>query len=476
MSGRAKRGRFVGRARELAALERQYRSSRPVLLPIYGRRRVGKSELLVHFCEGKRAVYHAATEGTPAQQLRAFMRSAAEAYGKPVLAEIAVRDWEHALTRVMEEAPRGRRQVLVLDEFQWLCESSPELPSVLQKLWDRQWQHQKAPFIVLCGSYLGFMEREVLGHQSPLFGRRTGQLKLEPFGYLEAAGFHPGWSLEDQARAWFICGGVPTYLKAFAADRSVEQNIVEQFLEVDAPLMREAEFLLREELRDVASYTTVVEAMAQGFATPTTIAQFAGIPVPQLIYFLNTLQGLGYAEKRLPLVPGRPSRKLTRYAIGDPLLRFWFRFVAPHFSSIRRGPADAAFTTHVAPHLQAFYGAGFEALCREALALLWDHERVRAPGEVGEFWSPGSQIDVVGLRKDRWVELGECKWGEVRSPAAVLDELRAKVAHYPAGGSTVQLRVFTRKKGRAANPPGVKLHSLAELYALDPRKGPALQP
>ena len=208
-------------------------------------------------------------------------------------------DWEQALKLVMSQVPRGQRLVLVLDEFQWLCESAPELPSVLQKLWDHQWQHEKGPFVVLCGSYLGFMEREVLGHKSPLFGRRTGQLKLEPFGFSEAAGFHPQWSLEDQARTYFICGGVPTYLKAFLPDRSVEQNIIGAFLEVDAPLMREAEFLLREELRDVASYTTVIEAMAVGHATPTAISNYAVIAVSRLMYFLGTLQELGYTDAEI---------------------------------------------------------------------------------------------------------------------------------------------------------------------------------
>ena len=227
MSEPIRRGPFVGRVAELAALERQYRRSAPVLLPVYGRRRIGKSELLVHFCAGKKAIYFAATQGTVSHQLRSFMQCAAEALGDALLAEVNVQDWERALTLVMERAGRGRL-VLVLDEFQWLCERSPELPSILQKLWDHQWQHQKGPFIVLCGSYIGFMEREVLGQKSPLFGRRTGQILLEPFGFREAALFHPRWSIEEQARAYFICGGVAAYLKAFQGDRSVEPGGVDR--------------------------------------------------------------------------------------------------------------------------------------------------------------------------------------------------------------------------------------------------------
>ncbi len=464
MSSRVQRGPFVGRAAELAALERQYRRAGPVLLPVYGRRRIGKSELLVHFCEGKRAIYFAATQGTAAHQLRAFMQCAAEALGEPLLAEARVSDWERALTLVMDRPHRGRL-VLVLDEFQWLCERSPELPSVIQKLWDHDWQHQKTPFIVLCGSYIGFMEREVLGHKSPLFGRRTGQLLLEPFGYREAALFHPHWSIEEQARAYFICGGVPAYLKVFDANRSIEQNITAAFLDIEAPLFREAEFLLREELRDVGSYASLIEAMALGRQTPTTMGAWAELPTSQLMYFLKSLMNLGYVEKQLPLVPGRPSRKATRYAIGDPLLRFWYRFVAPHFSSIRRAPGRA-FVNHVKPMLESFYGSGFEALCREALPQLLASEGVDASVKVGEFWNTDAQIDVVGLRADRWIELGECKWSEAGSLPGAVEELRARSAHYPAGGSTVRLRAFTRRTWSKRLPPGVLAHTLADLYEL----------
>lgn len=466
MSGGIKRGRFVGRLAELAALQRQLARGAAVLLPVYGRRRIGKSELLVHFCAGKPAVYFAATQGTAAQQLRSFMLTAADALGEPLLALAQPGGWEQALSLVMEAFPKGRRQLVVLDEFQWLCESSPELPSVLQKLWDHRWQHEQRPYLVLCGSYIGFMEREVLGSKSPLFGRRTGQILLEPFSYLEAAAFHPRWSAEDQARAWFICGGVPAYLKAFWEGQSLEQNIIANFLDVDGALLREAEFLMREELRDVGSYTTLVEAIALGNQTPTLMAKHAGLPAPKLMYFLSNLQRLGYVEKRLPLVPGRPSAKQVRYAISDPLLRFWFRFVAPHFSAIRRGPPHESFQHHVKPHLESFFGSGFEAMCREALPRILQAEKVKASLQVGEFWSPHAQVDVVGLRQDRWTELGECKWGEPASLTQVVDELRSKVAHYPLGGATPQLRVFTRRRFAGKPLPGVKVHSLDSLYAL----------
>lgn len=460
----ASSGPFVGRAAELAALERQYRRDGGAFVPVYGRRRVGKTELLLRFCRGKQAIYFAATQGTAQQQLRSFMRTAAVALGKALLAEVAVTDWDHAFELVVREANPSRRLLLVLDEFQWLCASAPELPSIIQKRWDHEWQRKRGPMLVVCGSYVGFMEREVLGHKSPLFGRRTGQLQLRPLNFFEAGEFFPRWSREDRARAWFTCGGVPAYLKAFSQDRSIDQNLIEAFLEVDSPLQREAEFLLREELRDVASYATVIEALAAGHAAPTALSKYAGLTVPRVMYFLNTLLELGYVERRLPLVPGRASKKLTRYVIGDPLLRFWFRFVAPHFSAIRQGPPSRVFQQLVQPHLEPFYGAGFEALCREALPALLRNERVVADVQVGEFWNRDAQLDAVALRADRWVELGECKWGAPGSVASVLSTLRTAAEAYPSRGLTVRYRLFTRRAVRVAAPADVKLHDLDDLY------------
>lgn len=209
----------------------------------------------------------------------------------------------------------------------------------------------------------------------------------------------------------------------------------------------------------MGSYASLIEAMAQGRQTPTTMGAWTALPTSKLMYFLNNLVSLGYVEKRLPLVPGRPSRKATRYAIGDPLLRFWYRFVAPHFSSIRRTPGSVAFNEHVRPLLESFYGAGFEALCREALPQLLESEGVSAPVRTGEFWNAEAQNDLVGLRGDRWLELGECKWSEAGSLPAAIEELRLRSAYYPGAGATVQLRAFTRRRWSKRLPRSASAHA-----------------
>jgi AAA+ ATPase superfamily predicted ATPase len=168
---------------------------------------------------------------------------------------------------VVDRWKRPEKLILVLDEFQWIAAASPELPSVLQELWDRQWKKSGKVLLILCGSFVGFMEREVLGKGIPLFGRRTAQIRLRAFTHLEAAELHPAWSVEEKALAYFVCGGIPLYLACFdpgdSVEQNIEQNIEQNMLTEYAPLFREPELLLREELRDVESYHAVLLAIAQ---------------------------------------------------------------------------------------------------------------------------------------------------------------------------------------------------------------------
>lgn len=455
---------FVGRQAEIAALERHYQAARAGLIPVYGRRRVGKTELLLHFASRKPTVYFTASDKLRTPQMVDFVRAAADWLHVPHLAEAAPQTWEAALKLVIGAAPPRRKLVLVLDEFQWLCASSPELPSVLQRLWDLEWQRGNRLLLILCGSFIGFMEREVLGGRSPLHGRRTAAIRLEPFGFREAAEFHPRWSHEEKARAYFVCGGIPAYLRRFDARRSVAQNIAGEFFAVDAFFQREPDFLLREELAEVKQAASVLEATARGRHSQGEIARTIGLSSAALAPHLRNLVALGYLERVFPLIPGRPPRTSVLYRVADPLLRFWFRFVEPHWSTLRRFTPDRAFEQIVAPQWDAYCGESFERLCREALPLLYEAEGVTGKFEVGEFWERDCQIDVVGLRADGWVDLGECKWQGRPGIAEVRSELEARLQRYPLQRRTAQLRAFFRARP-ARSSDVVRLHDLASLYA-----------
>jgi len=391
------------------------------------------------------------------------MTQAARVLDEPLLAEIAPPDWKELLTRVRARWPGQQRLIIVLDEFQWTAAANPGLPSVLQELWDTDWEHDQAVMLILCGSYVGFMEREVLGSKSPLFGRRTAQIHLKPFGFREARLFHRAYSLVDAARAYFICGGVPAYLRAFRPDRSVEQNIRESILDEFAPLHREADFLLREELREVQNYHGILAVLATGSLPQREIAQRAEIPPGSLPYYLSQLEALGYVRKRYPLTGRRPTRRSVRYELSDPLLRFWFRFVFPNLSALSALGAKATFQNRLQPELPAYYGCRFEELCREVLPMLYAEEGVSAAFQVGQYWSNEVQIDVVGHREDNVTDLGECKWGKI-SPKVVAKALAAKVGKYPnPRNATIARRVFTRDRVRRP-PRDARWHCLADLY------------
>ena len=458
---------FIGRQAELQVLERAYRSSRTEFIPVYGRRRVGKSELILHFIRDKPALYFLGKKAPPQLQIRAFMETAARALGQPLLASVSAADWGTALGTVLSQKSGAARLVLAFDEFQWTAQASPELPSILQEHLDRSWKQRGDVLLILCGSFIGFMEREVLGEESPLFGRRTAQILLKPFSFREAALFHPGWSAADRAQAYFVCGGVPLYLRFFSPADSIRANIESNLLSEFAPLYREPDFLLREELREVANYHAILVALSSGSRASAAIARQTGLPERNLHYYLQQLTELGYVSRRYPVTGRRPVARNVRFALDDPLLRFWFRFVYPHLGFIAQMGPRRSFQELIRPDLDSYFGACFERLCREALPLLYEREGVGAAWEIGEYWDQRTQIDVVGLRQDNRTDIAECKWGAVRSPRALAAELQKKIDSYPnQRGATIQGRLFTRGKlMRRTSPTPVSFHALEELYA-----------
>ena len=453
---------FVGRTQELSLLERQRAAPGGSFVPVYGRRRIGKTELLRHFSARHRGLFHVGKVAPAALQLKEFMVEAARALHEPLLAEAAVTAWKHALELVVGRWKGPGKLVLILDEFQWTVEASPELPSVLQELWDHSWKRSGKVMLIACGSYLGFMEREVLGEKSPLFGRRTAQIQLKPFSFPESRKFHPGASLEQQALTWFVCGGVAQYLGAFDARASFRQNVERTLLDEFAPLFREPEFLLREELRDVAPFHAVLMAIATGAHTPRSIALASGVPERNLHYTFEQLSSLGYVSRRYPVTGVKPRRTDVRFVLDDALLRFWFRFVFPNKSALAQLDPHRAWERLVEPRLEAWAGGCFERLCREALPRLLQEEGVKAGVEVGAFWARDVEIDLVGVRADGVTELGECKWGPVTA-AQLTAQLEQKALKYPNPKShTLRRHAFVRTwRGRA--PAGIELHRLADL-------------
>jgi len=422
---------------------------------------------LIEFLRNNKAIYFVGKRAARELHIREFLTEASDVLDDPLLARLPELSWKETLQACVQRHRGASKLIIALDEFQWIVEGAQELTGVLQELWDREWRDSGKVMLILCGSYVGFMEREVLGHKSPLFGRRTGQIFLRPFNYREAALFHSSFGTIERAKAYFICGGIPHYLKQFSGQHSVESAIATAILSEDGPLFREADFLLHEELREVANYYAVLLVLADGRrSTAAEIAKRTGLG-PSAQYHLKQLLELGYIEKRFPLTSRKPKRTDVRYAISDPLLRFWFRFVFPNQSFLQSRGGHSGLRDRIKPHLASYFGDCFERLCREALPWLQQREGLDCGVQLGSFWNKQNQIDVVGVRDDGWIDLGECKWGSVRSARRLQQELEAKIPHYPnPDGASLLRRFFTRKTVRStARASGVRWHTLEELYA-----------
>ena len=245
---------FVNRHQELAALDRMFQSEIAEFFVLYGRRRVGKTELLLQFCKEKRSIYFLASQLKERDHLRQLTEIARHTINDPLLQSLVFDDWESALIYFAQRA-QEERLVLVLDEFQYLCEDNAALPSLIQRFWDLHGKNSKL-LLILCGSQVSFMEREVLAERSPLYGRRTGQLRLMPLSYRDSGYFFSEYSAKEKLVAYGVLGGIPAYLNRFghhspnAAQKTFEQHIKDELLTPQGYLFGEVNFLLRMELRE----------------------------------------------------------------------------------------------------------------------------------------------------------------------------------------------------------------------------------
>lgn len=424
--------RFIGREAELGHLESLYRGDQPELFVLYGRRRVGKTELIRQFCRSRQAIYFQAAQESDADNLRHFTRAVAKATSAPLFDRARFDRWEDALEQLCDWAD-DRRLVVALDEFPWLCEANPSLPSLLQRFWDHRGSRSRL-FLILCGSSVSFMEGSVLGQRSPLFGRRTGQQELLPLPYRQAAAFAPSYSLEDQVRLFGIVGGVPLYLQQLREDLALDANVRERILRPQSLLHAEPMYLLQSELRDPKTYNSILQALASGLTKHNEIAQRVDPRAGAISRYLATLEELRLVHRVVSAPDAAPDRRSRgRYFIRDPFLRFWYRFVLPHRSLLAMGDAELVWRGSIAPHLDEFLGAVFEDVCREYVQVHSAEKALPAPRvEVGRYWSRAAEIDVLSRNADGSHTCGECKWSRHPVGSDVLATLERNARELPA--------------------------------------------
>ncbi|RKU17814.1 ATPase [Candidatus Poribacteria bacterium] len=427
---------FINRHRELAALERMFQSEIAEFFVLYGRRRIGKTELLLQFCKNKRSIYFLASQLKELDHLQQLTEIARHVINDPLLQSLAFNDWESALIYFAQQA-QEERLVLVLDEFQYLCEDNAALPSLVQRFWDLHGKNSKL-LLILCGSQVSFMEREVLAERSPLYGRRTGQLRLMPLSYRDSGYFFSKYSAKEKLIAYGILGGVPAYLNQFALHASnysqmmLEQHIKDELLTPQGYLFDEVNFLLRTELREPRTYASLLHAIAGGATRLNEISQRVGLDATSVNKYLSVLRELGLVKRETPVTDRTPQKsKRGLYKIADNYIKFWFRFVLPNQSLIESGNTDLVYRQMIAPNLSHYMGEIFEDVCRQYIRLYWGEKLKVAPKQVGAHWGSNLEIDVLTENIDGSHYFGECKWWNAPVGENVLNHLIENVSKVP---------------------------------------------
>jgi AAA+ ATPase superfamily predicted ATPase len=300
---------FVNRVSELKMLEQRFASGNAELFILYGRRRVGKTELLARFCQDKRSIFFVADLGSEISQRTALSDAVNLVLFGPEQMNAVYSSWED-LFQAFARAAQTQRLVVVLDEFPYLTAAYPPLPTMLQRLWDQSLKNSQI-MLILCGSYIGMMEQVVLGYQAPLYGRRTGQYLLEPLLFKDARLFFPAFNLEDQVRAYAIYGGAPAYLQTLRPEASLFDNILDGILTRGSFLYDEVRFVLQQELREPRNYFAVLQAIAAGKTRLNEIKLATGIE--GVTAYLDTLQQLHLVERVVPVTETQPHKAARVY-------------------------------------------------------------------------------------------------------------------------------------------------------------------
>ncbi len=454
---------FVDRKAELRTLEDAWRDPGADLVLVWGRRRTGKTRLLGRFVEGKRAVFYGATQQAGPAELAAFseaVRSSLRPSGTDLLAHSDFVSWESAFEYLGEQAAR-RRLLVVLDEFPYLVDPEPALPSILQRFWDQRGRNSKL-MLVLCGSAESAMV-DLQKRSAPLFGRIDRRLHVQPFGYADAALFTPGLAPSDQALVHGVLGGMPTYLSRWRTRESRDANLRRLFGDAASSLVDEGEFVLTSELQDAAGYFRIMHGIASGKRTFKALRDFADIDMKRQ---LDKLLQLGLVRREVPVTEDPTRSKRVVYRIGDNFLHFWFRFVYRRRTEIARGLGREVVDRTILPRLNDYMGDPWEEMCREAV------RRRAAAGvlpvevsSVGRWWNRDNsvEVDVLGMDGRKVVLAGSVKWSASAGPGE-LRRLREAVEVLPGRADRVHLVLFARDRVHNVSPDEALCLTAKDLY------------
>lgn len=428
---------FVGRYSELDTLQKLYEKDKFQMIVMYGRRRVGKTTLINEFVKNKPCIFFAAQEANTRMNLDMFSEKVYSFFGFPETTG-AFANWHDAFMFIANRA-KTQKFILAMDEFPYIVETNKSVKSILQNIIDHELLNSKL-YLILCGSQIGFMEKEVLGYKSPLFGRRTAQLKIEGFNYFDAAQMLPFASDEDKIRYYACVGGTPHYLAQIDSELSFEENIVDLFFQPHGYLYDEPTMLLQQELREPSVYNSIIAAIATGASRLNDISTKIGEDTSKAIKYIKTLTDLKILHKEHPFGDNPERSRKGIYRISDNCFRFWYRFVFRNKTVIESGIDQEIADVLVWEGLPSYIGKpAFEEICRQYLVRKNKERALPFLATMfGVWWGPdptlktNTDIDVVADNKsERKILLCECKWRNDPTDAADVQKLVAKALLMP---------------------------------------------
>lgn len=421
---------FLGREKEILVLEKEYARDGGFVV-IYGRRRIGKTTLIKQFIKSKTAFYFLATKEVESQSMKRFAGVIARTTGNSVLQKAAFSDWLDLFQAVADYKP-NEKKVLVIDEFPYLVKVNDSFPSILQNAWDEILKDSNV-MLILCGSLISMMKKHALSYESPLYGRRTAQMRIAPLPFTTVYE-NQKLSFEEAAEQYSITGGVPKYMEFFSDGQPLYEQIKENVLSKNGFLYEEPNFLLTDEVQVPTNYFSIIKVIADGNHKLGTIAGILGLETSALTPYLKTLSELGFIEKQVPVTEKNAEKtRKGLYFISDNFLRFWFRYVYPYKGELELDNTQISLDELDKDFKEKFVAFAYEDICKEIFARLCSDKAIDfTPSKIGSYWlndkSGNTQIDVMAVDTvNKRLFAGECKYYNQPIDADVYFELVKKV-------------------------------------------------
>ena len=421
---------FLERKIKILGLEKEYARDGGFVV-IYGRRRIGKTTLIKQFIKSKTAFYFLATKEVESQSMKRFAGVIARTTGNSVMQKAAFSDWLDLFQAVADYKP-NEKKVLVIDEFPYLVKVNDSFPSILQNAWDEILKDSNV-MLILCGSLISMMKKHALSYESPLYGRRTAQMRIAPLPFTTVYE-NQKLSFEEAAEQYSITGGVPKYMEFFSDGQPLYEQIKENVLSKNGFLYEEPNFLLTDEVQVPTNYFSIIKVIADGNHKLGTIAGILGLETSALTPYLKTLSELGFIEKQVPVTEKNAEKtRKGLYFISDNFLRFWFRYVYPYKGELELDNTQISLDELDKDFKEKFVAFAYEDICKEIFARLCSDKAIDfTPSKIGSYWlndkSGNTQIDVMAVDTvNKRLFAGECKYHNQPIDADVYFELVKKV-------------------------------------------------